>query len=79
MKVFLAAVLFVGLCVALMAISMILKPRTGRFPDYDIGSNEQMRRRGIKCFREEDEKYHRRGTCNGNLSDACKDCNYYRK
>ena len=77
MKVFLAALLIVGICVVLLSVGIIVK---GRFPQYDVGGNEEMRKRGITCFKDVDAQYHQtRKGCTGNFSDACKDCNLYRK
>lgn len=77
MKIFLAAIILVGICVVLLSVGII----TGRgFPQYDVGSNEQMRKRGITCFKDEDARLHRYGKkCSGTFTDACKDCNLYKK
>ena len=80
MKVFLAAVVLVGLCVLGMCIGVLF--RRG-FPKYDVGSNPEMAARGIRCFKDEDAALHRRlrrglpAGCSGNFSDACKDCGLY--
>ena len=52
MKVFLAAVLFVGLCVLGLGVNIFFR-KGGKFPEHDISSNPEMRKRGIKCPREE--------------------------
>ena len=75
MKVFLAALLLVGLCVLGLCTSIILR-KDGHFPQFDVGSNEQMRARGITCFKDEDAKYHRK-SCKATRTDACKDCSFY--
>lgn len=74
MKVFLAALILVGICVLLMSVGIILKRG---FPQYDIGGNEKLKARGITCYREEDERLHRRKVCSGRFSDACADCSLY--
>jgi len=74
MKVFLAALLLLGICVLGMCIGVIFHRG---FPKYDVGSNEQMRKRGIVCFKEEDALLHQKKVCSGNFSDACKDCSLY--
>jgi hypothetical protein len=43
-----------------------------------VGSNEKLKARGITCYREEDERLHRRRVCSGNFSDACADCTLYK-
>lgn len=55
----------------------VLKPGA-EFPKYDVGSNEQMRKRGIRCFKDEDAALHRK-KCSGNYSAACKDCGLYKE
>ena len=48
------------------------------FPKYDVGSNEEMRRRGIRCFKDEDAALHGQA-CAGGQTDACQDCQFYHK
>ena len=76
MKVFLAAVLFVGLCVLGLGVNIFFR-KGGKFPQTDISSNEEMRKRGIKCPREEFSCHSERSeriSCDGKFSDACRDC-----
>jgi len=74
MKTFLAALLLLGICILGMCIGVIFHKG---FPKYDVGSNEEMRKRGIVCFKDEDAKLHQKKACSGNYSDACKDCSLY--
>ena len=71
--VFLAVLALVALCVIALSVGIL----AGRgFPKYDVGSNEEMRRRGIRCFKDEDAALP--GTpCKGNASEACQDCQFY--
>ena len=55
MKVFLAAVLFIGLSVLGLCAGILLR-KDGHFPQTDVGSNEEMRRRGIRCMKEQDRQ-----------------------
>lgn len=71
MKVFVAAIILVGICVLLMSVGILMHRG---FPKYDIGSNEQMRRRGIVCFKDEDAALHRPSSCSGEYTSACNDC-----
>lgn len=76
MKVLFAAILLVGICVVLLCVGILL----GRgFPQYDIGSNEKLKARGITCYKDEDAALHRKGrkVCDGNFSDACSTCSLY--
>lgn len=72
MKTFLVAAIVVLACVAGMSVTIILK-KGGEFPKYDVGSNPEMRKRGIQCYKDVDAALHKR-KCSGNFSEACKDC-----
>ena len=81
MKVFLAAVVFVGLAVLLLGVNIFFFHRP--FPDGEISTNPEMKKRGIKCAKEEELELlaRRQGkkVCDGNFSDACASCSLYRK
>ena len=74
MKVFLVAAALVGLCVFGMCFNIIFRKK--EFPKYDVGSNEEMRKRGIRCYKDEDATLNKK-QCNGSGSEACKDCGLY--
>jgi len=78
MKVFLAAILFVGLCVLGLGVNIFFR-KDGHFPNTDISTNPDMKRLGIKCAKEEElERLAReKGVCSGQYSDACKDCSLF--
>ena len=67
-----AAVLLLG--VFAMSFNIIFRKKD--FPEYDVGSNEEMRKRGIRCYKDEDAALHKTA-CDGNFSEACKDCKLY--
>ena len=71
MKVFLLTLAVVGLCVIGLCFNIIFRKK--EFPKYDVGSNEEMRKRGIRCFKDVDAELHQKH-CDGNFSEACKDC-----
>ena len=73
--VFLVVLVLVGLCVLGLGVSIL---RGREFPKYDVGSNEEMRKRGIRCFKDEDAALHGR-PCTGERSDACTDCQFYKR
>jgi len=77
MKVFLAAVFLLAVGVFGMCVSIIFR-KNGHFPHYDVGSNEEMHKRGIRCFKDEDAALHSK-KCSGNYSEACKECKLYEK
>ena len=76
MKVFLAAVVFVGLAVLLLGVNIFFFNRP--FPDGEISTNPEMQKRGIKCAKQEELEMlaQRKGkkVCGGNYSDACASC-----
>lgn len=74
MKVFLVTAALVGLCIIGLCFNIIFRKK--EFPKYDVGSNEEMRKRGIRCFKDEDAALHQR-KCSGQQSEACKDCGLY--
>ncbi|MCW3804999.1 hypothetical protein [Plebeiibacterium marinum] len=47
-KVLLLSVVLVAVVFVLMAISILIK-KNGKFPNLHIGSNKEMRKRGISC------------------------------
>ena len=53
MEVLLAAVILVGLCVFGLCFNIIFR-KNGKFPETDVGSNREMRKRGIKCAKEDE-------------------------
>ena len=81
MKVFLAAVVFVGLAVLLLGVNIFFFRRP--FPNGEISTNPEMQKRGIKCAKQEELEMlaGREGkkVCSGNYSDACASCKLFRK
>ena len=81
MKVFLAAVIFLGLAVLLLGVNIFFFHRP--FPNGEISTNPEMRKRGIKCAKEEELEMlaGRKGKmrCDGNYSEACASCGLFRK
>jgi hypothetical protein len=53
--VILLSVLIVGLCVFGLCFNIIFR-KDGRFPDSEVGHNKELRKRGVVCMREEDER-----------------------
>ena len=47
--------------------------RKKEFPKYDVGSTEEMQKRGIRCYKDEDAALHTK-QCPGSGSDACAEC-----
>ena len=81
MKTFLVAIVFVGLAVLLLGVNIFLFHRP--FPDGEISTNPGMRKRGIKCAKQEElellASQRKKKVCDGNYSDACASCGLYRK
>ena len=80
MKVFVAALILVGVAVLGMSVGILMHRG---FPKYDVGSNPEMAKRGIRCFKDEDAALHRKDSgqqptaCSGNYSAACDNCPLY--
>ncbi len=66
--------ILVGFCVFGLCFNVIFRKKD--FPHYDVGSNEEMRKRGIKCYKDEDAAIHKK-KCTGNDTDACQECKLY--
>ena len=79
MKTLLAAILFVALAVLLLGVNIFFFHRP--FPDGEISTNPEMRRRGIKCAKQEEMEMLARQkgnpACDGQFSDACRSCALY--
>lgn len=83
MKVFLAALVLVALCVVGLCFNIIFR-KNGHFPDTEIEHNENMKKLGIKCARaEEMELWGKRGkggrpSCKGDAGcGSCIGCSFY--
>ena len=74
MILFLVTLAAVALCVFGLCFNIIFRKK--EFPKYDVGSNEEMKKRGIRCFKDEDAALHGKH-CSGKYSDACKECSLY--
>lgn len=74
MSTFLAAALILGVGIFGMCFNMVF--RNKEFPKYDVGSNEEMKKIGIRCYKDEDAALHGKH-CAGNNGDACKDCSLH--
>ena len=73
---FIVALVVLGLGVLGMCFNILVRGKD--FPHYDVGSNEEMRKRGIRCYKDVDAELHnKKRHCSGNFSDACKDCKLY--
>ena len=80
MKTLLAAIVFVGLAVLLLGVNIFFFKRP--FPDGEISTNPEMRKRGIKCAKQEElemlaAQKKASGHCTGEYTDACKSCALY--
>ena len=76
MKTLLAAIIFVGLAVLLLGVNIFFFHRP--FPDGEISTNPEMRKRGIKCAKQEELEMlaaqKGKKVCSGNYSEACESC-----
>ena len=68
MRTFLVCLAVLALCVFGMCFNVIFRKK--EFPKYDVGSNEKMREKGIRCFKDEDAALHSKGKCDGDCADC---------
>lgn len=71
MKTVLIAILILAVAVALMCVGIIFK---GKFPETEVSRNENMKKLGIKCMREQEEEIK---SCSGKYSEDCIGCGFY--
>jgi predicted metal-binding protein len=77
-----AAIVILGICIFGMCFNIIFR-KDGKFPETEISRNEEMRKRGIKCMREQEEEMFRgKGSknsvsCEGGNGSACSACSFY--
>lgn len=83
LKTVIAAIAILGICIFGMCFNIIFR-KNGKFPETDVSKNEEMRKRGIKCMREqEEEMFSKKGRKNsiscesGNGSASCSACSFY--
>lgn len=55
MEIFIAAVILVAICIIGLCFNIIFR-KNGKFPETEIERNTEMRKRGIKCAKEEELK-----------------------
>lgn len=72
MKTVLAAILILAAAIALMCVGIIFK---GKFPETEVSRNENMKKLGIKCMREQEEEIK---SCTGKYSEDCVGCGFYK-
>lgn len=84
MKIFLAALLFIGIGVLGMCFNILFRKKD--FPEFEVSSNKEMRRLGIRCMKEEEDELWgdeaargKKHGCSGNYGDSCAGCAFYKK
>ena len=86
MRVFLAAVILVGLCVIGLGFNIFFR-KDGKFTETEIENNRNMKKMGIKCVKQEEMERWRREhsrsetpNCSGEGScSSCAGCTFYDK
>lgn len=84
MKVFLLSLVLIGLGVFGMCFNLIFR-KDGKFPEYEVSQNKEMRKLGIRCMHEEEQILHgdknkpRHEHCYGEMTEACKGCALYKE
>ena len=69
-EILIAALVLVGLCVIGLCFNIIFR-KNGHFPETEISSNREMRKRGIICAKEEELRLW--GRKNGKEHPTCSD------
>ena len=69
MEIFFAALILIALCVFGLCFNIIFR-KDGKFPETEIENNKEMRKRGIKCAKEEEIKIWGRKDADGNPSSC---------
>ncbi|MBR5199984.1 MAG: hypothetical protein IKW20_09220 [Bacteroidales bacterium] len=69
MEIFFAALLLVALCVFGLCFNIIFR-KDGKFPETEIENNKEMRKRGIKCAKEEEIKIWGKKNPDGTISSC---------
>jgi len=83
MKLFLISLVIVGLCVFGMCFNIIFR-KNGEFPETEVSKNKEMRKRGIRCAKEDEMKLWGRTqkkhpACNDSSCSECNTCGLYDK
>ena len=76
MEILVAALILVGLCVFGLCFNIIFR-KDGKFPETEIENNREMRKRGIKCAKEEEMKLWGNRNGDGEVEcseDGCSSC-----
>ena len=86
MRILIAAIVFVGICVFGMCFNIIFRKKD--FPEYEVSKNKEMRKLGIKCMHEleqedlfdkNEKKDKKHSSCSGVYTDECVGCGLYPK
>ncbi len=76
MEIFIAALVLIALCVTGLCFNIIFR-KDGHFPETEIENNREMRKRGIKCAKEDEMKMWGKKDANGAPQcndDSCSSC-----
>ena len=77
MEILIAAILLVGLCVVGLGVNIFFR-KDGKFPETEIEHNMEMRKRGIRCAKEDETRiWGRKGKapdCGDASCGECKAC-----
>ncbi|MDE6147562.1 MAG: hypothetical protein K2G18_05840 [Bacteroidales bacterium] len=75
MEIFIAALILVSLCIIGLGVNIFFR-KDGKFPETEIENNVQMRKRGIRCAKEEEMRiWGRKNGKDFSCSETgCSDC-----
>ena len=66
MEIIIASIILIALCVFGLCFNIIFR-KDGKFPETEIENNKEMRKRGIKCAKEEEIRIWGKKDQDGNL------------
>lgn len=69
METLIAALVFIGVSILLLSLSILLK-KDGKFPDTEISNNKAMLKKGIKCAKHEEIKMWRKKGVNNTSCES---------
>lgn len=83
-RIFVAAIILVGFCVVGLGFNIFFR-KNGKFPETEISSNKEMKKRGIRCVKEEEMKLWGKNikgdapSCDENSCSGCSGCDFLKQ
>jgi len=84
MQTFLATLALVAFCVVILCFNVYFR-KDRKYDETEVGTNKEMRKRGIRCSHEEEKKLWakkdagKHPTCSDSSCSDCASCGFYKK